>query len=604
MEWFLDSLADPSRSSLARSSEFQHVFGRIGGGTQTFGFFNIGRFFNLVEQSDDSGEAAEAIDALGLRTVKAIGSSSSIVDKGFKDVIYMHAPGERRGVMKLFASPGNVMNILKYFPEDVTSVSTFNLDVAGLWEEFQSIVRRLEPGDAEEMAEGIAELERELELSLEKDVLGMFDGPIAFGLWGALMPPLPLPQMLAAVKLRDGAQPERVIEKLISISGGTLTETEYEGHRIFSLSMPYAQVLPSYTVFKGCLLASTSPQTLKSALSRLTVASSRSAAGNPALRDALAHVPKPDTAFGYADTGVIFTTLYTSLTTALQYQRQDLPINPAELPPAEVISRHLFPAVTSTTVDGEGIFFTSYGPFQGASLLGGGPTGPAMAGIGAAVLLPSLARSREAARRASCANNLKQMGLVFKIFANEHREGKFPVINDRRGNLAPEGDGIYPEFLADLRILRCPSDPDAEPIEAPYTADDVDDRSYFYLGWVVTTEEEGLALLDAYESLDMAQRDEDLAVPEGKGNRGGNTIFRLREGIERFFITDVSNPEAAAVLQSSIPIMWDRLGQHQPDGGNVLYMDGHVEFIRYPGKFPMTEKFMERLGQISAKKQK
>jgi len=91
-------------------------------------------------------------------------------------------------------------------------------------------------------------------------------------------------------------------------------------------------------------------------------------------------------------------------------------------------------------------------------------------------------------------------------------------------------------------------------------------------------------------------------MPEGKGNVGGNTIFRLREGNERFLITDVSDPAASARLQSSIPIMWDRPGHHVPGGGNVLYMDGHVEFVRYPGKFPMTEKFMTRLEEISAKK--
>jgi prepilin-type processing-associated H-X9-DG protein len=600
METFLDSLASPPRSSLARNPEFRHIFGTIGKGTQTFSFFNIERFLGVVTQGDDSGEAAEAIDALGVRSVKAIGSSSSIVDKGFKDVIYVHAPGERRGVMKLFTAGGNVMDMLRYFPEDVTSVSTFGLDVPVLWQEFESITRRLEPKNADEMAQSISELEQNLELNFEKDVLGMFDGPMAVGVWGT---PLPFPQAMAAVRLRDGAQPERVIGKLLSMTGKEPTETEYEGHRIFSVPMPGAPIVPSYTVFKDCLLVSVSPQTLKSALSRLTAASSRSVADNLALKEALAQVPKPGTAFGYADTAVVFTTLYTSMTTTLQLQQQNLPINLAELPPAEVISRHLFPAVSSATVDREGIVFTSYGPFQGASLLSGGPTGPGLAGIGAAVLLPSLTRSREAARRASCQNNLKQMGLVFKMFANEQKKGKFPMIDDRRGNLAPEGDEIYPEFLADLNVLRCPSDPEAEPIGTPQTADGVDDRSYFYLGWVVTTEEEGLALLDAYESLDLAQRDEDLAVPEGKGNRGGNTIFRLREGIERFFITDINNPAASAVVQSEIPIMWDRPGRHVPGGSNVLYMDGHVEFVRYPGKFPVSERFMKRLEEISAKKE-
>jgi prepilin-type processing-associated H-X9-DG protein len=26
---------------------------------------------------------------------------------------------------------------------------------------------------------------------------------------------------------------------------------------------------------------------------------------------------------------------------------------------------------------------------------------------------------------------------------------------------------------------------------------------------------------------------------------------------------------------------------HVPGGGNVLYLDGHVTFIRYPGEFPV-----------------
>jgi prepilin-type processing-associated H-X9-DG protein len=82
-----------------------------------------------------------------------------------------------------------------------------------------------------------------------------------------------------------------------------------------------------------------------------------------------------------------------------------------------------------------------------------------------------------------------------------------------------------------------------------------------------------------------------------RGSANGTTLYRLREGIERFLITDINNPASSAVAQSEVPVMWDYSAgnadtvrfNHIPGGANVLYMDGHVEFIRYPGRFPMSD---------------
>jgi prepilin-type processing-associated H-X9-DG protein len=89
------------------------------------------------------------------------------------------------------------------------------------------------------------------------------------------------------------------------------------------------------------------------------------------------------------------------------------------------------------------------------------------------------------------------------------------------------------------------------------------------------------------------------------GDSGPFTLYKLREGVERFTITDINNPAASALAQSSVAVMWDHwalanvdpaivggsigiaLYNHVPGGCNVLYMDGHVEWVRQGAKYPV-----------------
>jgi prepilin-type processing-associated H-X9-DG protein len=98
---------------------------------------------------------------------------------------------------------------------------------------------------------------------------------------------------------------------------------------------------------------------------------------------------------------------------------------------------------------------------------------------------------------------------------------------------------------------------------------------------------------------------DDTSIPYGNGST--DTIFRLREGIERFLITDINNPGASAKAQSQLWIMIDALStdvemfSHVPGGSNVLYLDGHVQFVRYPtAGTPISRDLAAFVGALSA----
>ncbi len=238
---------------------------------------------------------------------------------------------------------------------------------------------------------------------------------------------------------------------------------------------------------------------------------------------------------------------------------------------------------------------------------------------------------RKYVQRDMCVNNLKQISMAFDSYASDN-SGRFPTIGKTRNNFIFKERQLYPRYLNRLDILGCPADPRFDSradslfllrgfrqqgSSKNTNPDCINGDSYCYLGWVVTSDDEAKAFFNAYDKLSSEDYDKDIPLPGVEAtpfgisgfNQTGNVLHRLDRSKGDVFIHDTNSvwmgPPPDQLVLYTIPVMWDRRPYHRRRGwittdkyagGNVLYLDGHVEYIAW-GHFPLTDTMARLLDE-------
>ena len=197
----------------------------------------------------------------------------------------------------------------------------------------------------------------------------------------------------------------------------------------------------------------------------------------------------------------------------------------------------------------------------------------AIIGILAGLLLPALSRAKQAAHKISCVNNLRQLGLSIKMYADENN-GHFPPRAHTNRWPAALHDGYR-----DLAMLRCPADgPNpATRTDSPDPAD-LAPRSYILNGWNDFFTAQGGEVWNRYHAGDLNLTLAELRITEPSAT----IVFgeKYYDSVQ-FYMDLVLFDDLKAVDQSK-----HSSGAKGTGGGsNYDFVDGSVRYLKYKRSF-------------------
>ncbi len=503
-------------------------------------YVNGDALMNLIGQSVAQSHRPDAAKhwtdlqkALGLNGFKSGIWSVAFIDKNWETRGFIAAPAPRTGLLKMADGPAISDETLKRIPESAVIAGVGRFDLLALFDGVKSGIETVSPKDIKNFDNGVQMVNGMAGVDVRNDLLATIGDT-----WTYYVDPATGGNgVLGTVvlnKLRDPVKAEASFTKveqsvnqfIAQQMHGEKVTVAFKQKTINGVNVHYFAIpiiTPAWAIKDGQWIVGLYPQVVVGAAESLG-SKDRSILDNPAYVDLIKRLGNVQaTSMQFSDLPKLAPSSYSSWLLITRYAGMgdlfgiDSPL--MILPPMQRLQEHLSAAGSVSWTTDEGIFMRSISPFPGSETISADPLssmGVMQPALMASILLPSLNKARETANRVKCAANLKQIGNGLILYANENK-----------GAAPPDLGTLVVEDLT-AQVFICPSGNTAPPdIETQSKPD-------LLTKWI---------------------------------NANSDYVYIKPAG-------------PLVNLGADVIVVYEKFEDHDNDGINILYADGHVEFMR------------------------